>query len=385
MGIYETLYAFMAAYGSYMGDPGTHPWSQGFPRTDQLPNGPAMPTSIPINALDLRYPKAWGHPALREAIAGYYQRYYGADIAPENVMIFAGGRPALIAVLLFLDAQVRVRIASTEYTPYYDILERLQRPYDLIESGVNNGFAPESSAYIPSESEPSTLMMLSNPCNPTGITRTGAELEALVRAAESDGIGLLVDEAYEMFHSPPVSAMSYVRDIDNSNVFVVGAATKGLQSPGIRIGWAITSRENVEILGNFSSFGMGGVSHLSQLYALELLKAGRIDQAREAVAMFYDGQRARYATAFQELGLEQFSGEGGFYHWCRLPEGLTAQAFNERLFRSGAAILKGSDCDMARLGDDSPLRRFFRFSFGPLPPESFDNDIAIMKSALRSS
>jgi hypothetical protein len=43
MGIYETLYAFLAAFGRPMGDPGTHPWSQGFPRTDQLPGGPAGP------------------------------------------------------------------------------------------------------------------------------------------------------------------------------------------------------------------------------------------------------------------------------------------------------------------------------------------------------
>lgn len=30
MGIYETLYAFQNAFGTYMGEKGTHPWSQGF-------------------------------------------------------------------------------------------------------------------------------------------------------------------------------------------------------------------------------------------------------------------------------------------------------------------------------------------------------------------
>ena len=30
MGIYETLYAFRDAFGSFMGSEGTHPWSQGF-------------------------------------------------------------------------------------------------------------------------------------------------------------------------------------------------------------------------------------------------------------------------------------------------------------------------------------------------------------------
>ena len=40
MGIYETLYAFQNSYGSYMGEQGTHPWSQGFPLTTQIPGGP---------------------------------------------------------------------------------------------------------------------------------------------------------------------------------------------------------------------------------------------------------------------------------------------------------------------------------------------------------
>jgi hypothetical protein len=115
MGIYETLYAFWGTFGTSMGEPGTHPWSQGFPRTVQLPNGPAMPTSVPVVPQDLLYPKAWGLPALREVIATHDQTFYGATIAADNVMVFAGGRPAL---------------------------------------------------------------MLSNPCNPTGITRQGDDLAA---------------------------------------------------------------------------------------------------------------------------------------------------------------------------------------------------------------
>ena len=70
MGIYETLYAFQDAFGTHMGEGGTHPWSQGFPLTIQLPNGPEMPTNVHLNAEDLKYPKAWGLPELRKAIAG---------------------------------------------------------------------------------------------------------------------------------------------------------------------------------------------------------------------------------------------------------------------------------------------------------------------------
>ena len=56
--------------------------------------------------------------------------------------------------------------------------------------------------------------------------------------------------------------------------------------------------------------------------------------------------------------------------------------FNKRLFKRGAAILRGNDCDMWRPHDksayESPYGRFFRFSFGPLLPETFEGDIKIM-------
>ena len=79
MGIYETLYAFSDSFGSFMGTEGTHPWSQGFPLTTPLEKfgGPPLPSSVDVTPEDRFYPKAWGHPALREAIVDYYNSQYG--------------------------------------------------------------------------------------------------------------------------------------------------------------------------------------------------------------------------------------------------------------------------------------------------------------------
>jgi len=90
--IYETLYAFRDSFGRFMGEEGTHPWSQGFPLTTQLEGGPPLPGSVEVTWEDRFYPKAWGHPKLREAIARHYNDFYGSKITPENVMVFAGGR-----------------------------------------------------------------------------------------------------------------------------------------------------------------------------------------------------------------------------------------------------------------------------------------------------
>jgi len=382
MGIYETLYAFQDVFGTPMGDSTTHPWSQGFPLTTQLPGGPAMPESVRLDPNELKYPKAWGQPELREAIANYYNHYYDAGIDHENVMVFAGGRPSLVALLLFLQPDIHIRIASTEYTPYWDMLRLLDRAHSLVKSDEDDHFLPSIDDYLRTDGTGRDLIMLSNPCNPTGMTRSGDDLKEMVERVSYGSSGLLIDEAYELFHDPPTSALAHINDIDGSNLFVCGAATKGLQAPGIRIGWVVAAKHYIEILGNFSSFGMGGVSRPSQLYALELLQRDRTDLAHSAIPEFYSSQRDRYGEAFADMGIELYSGDGGFYHWCRLPGDLTAAEFNERLFPHGAAILKGTDCDMARLGDRSPLRQFFRFSFGPLLPDSFESDIGILQKVL---
>ena len=392
MGIYETLYAFKDSFGSFMGTEGTHPWSQGFPLTTPLEKfgGPPLPESVEVTWEDRFYPKAWGHPELREAIVEYYNSQYGSAIAPENVMVFAGGRPGIYTVMAFLKEHVKVRIGNIEWPAYLDIMEQTGTDFQIVPFNKENGFHPNNTAYFDrSDLDAKTRLMpvISNPQNPSGQTRWGEELRELIEMAEYPKNGILLDEAYEMFHSPSVSGIEYVQDLDNSNVFISGACTKGLQSPGIRIGWILASKRNIETMANYSSFGMGGVSHPSQHYAVKLLEPGRVKQARKAVEQHYNWQRERYGKAFEDMGLDVYTGNGGFYHWLELPEGMTSAELNRRLFKCGAAIICASDCDMARPHSkdpnyETPYSRFFRFSFGPLLPETFESDIQLFSEVL---
>ena len=387
MGIYETLYAFQATFGSFMGTEGTHPWSQGFPLTTPLEKfgGPELPGSVDVTFEDRFYPKAWGHPKLRNSIVDYYNSRYNSNIAPENVMIFAGGRPGIFTVMAFLKKHIKVRIGNIEWPAYLDIMTQTNSDYETVPFTKENNFHPDNVEYFSRnnlDDETAILSIISNPQNPSGQTRSGEELRELIKIAEQPGNGILLDEAYEMFHSPSVSGIEFVKDLDSSNIFLSGACTKGLQSPGIRIGWIIASKTNIEIMSNYSSFGMGGVSHPSQHYAVKLLESTRVKKARKAIEEHYSWQRERYGNAFKEMGLGVYTGNGGFYHWLELPEGMTSDELNKRLFKRGAAILCAFDCDMARPHSKdpnykTPYERFFRFSFGPLLPESFESDIEL--------
>jgi aminotransferase len=386
MGVYETLFKFADATGKYMGDPGTHPWAQGYPLTTQIPGGPDLPKSIEFESSDLKYPKATGEPPLLQAITDYYNHFYDAGISSDNVAVFAGGRPAIFATLAFLLDDTTLALEETEYTPYYDVLNVLDRKVHLIESGENNRFRPAEGDYSidPLKGTSRVMLVKSNPCNPTGVATAGDKLRSLVEQFSGENTGALIDEAYEFYCDPePESALKYIDNIDETNIFVIGAATKGLQVPGMRIGWAVASKEHIEIFRNYSSFGMGGVSRASQIYVSKLLEQQRVTQARTAISAFYTEQRKRYGDGLADLGFELYTGTGGFYHWGKLPQGLTGDEFNEMLFAHEAGILPGRLCDMARGSDGlSSLDHYARFSFGPLGPDSYDDDIRILGEVL---
>lgn len=377
MGVYETLFKFLDATGKYMGTEGTHPWAQGFPLTSPLPGGPDIPTQINFTYTDLKYPQATGEMDLLKAIRDYYNHFYGAKIETSNIAIFAGGRPGIYATLAFLHPDLRVLIEETEYTPYWDALKLLRRPYTIVPSNPENRFRPGIEEYR--KAGPG-FVVKSNPCNPTGVTWTADQIGSLVSLLQEPGWAGLIDEAYEFFHEPePESALRYIEDINDTNIFVVSAATKGLQAPGLRVGWVVASKRNIEIFRNFSSIAMGGVARPSQIAATQLLQTDRVAHARKSVCQYYGEQRRRYGDALDKLGFELYTGEGGFYHWGRLPNGLAADEFNERLFKHEAAILPGRLCHMDR---GNCLDQFMRFSFGPLKQDSFEGDVAILSACL---
>ncbi|MBT3600845.1 MAG: aminotransferase class I/II-fold pyridoxal phosphate-dependent enzyme, partial [Euryarchaeota archaeon] len=116
-----------------MGTQGTHPWSQGFPLTTPLENfdGPPLPDSVDVTWEDRFYPKAGGHPKLRDSIADYYNSQYGSEITPENIMVFAGGRPGIYTVLAFLKENVQARIGNIEWPAYLDIMEQTNTSFQI--------------------------------------------------------------------------------------------------------------------------------------------------------------------------------------------------------------------------------------------------------------
>ena len=80
-----------------------------------------------------------------------------------------------------------MRIGNVEWPAYLDILTATESNWQVVPFNKENGFHPPNSAYFDRaglNSKTAILPVVSNPSNPTGHTRAGAELEELMAMAE---------------------------------------------------------------------------------------------------------------------------------------------------------------------------------------------------------
>jgi len=175
------------------------------------------------------YPSPTAAPA-REAIA----RRFGLE--PAQVTVGNGGDELIeLCFRAFADAGDRVAFP----TPTYPLLEPLCRIHEVAPSSHPTEVFDELPVSL--GPDPAPLKFIVNPNSPTGALFDAAAVEAAVSA--SSGV-VAIDEAYVDF--APRSAVGLLSHRDN--VVLLRTFSKSYGLAGLRIGYALGSREVIEAL-----------------------------------------------------------------------------------------------------------------------------------------
>lgn len=379
--------------GYRMGDPAWSNLGQGQPEVGELPGAPPRFSELKFSITDHAYGPVEGLLEYREAVAAHYNRLYRkgkpSQYTAENVAIAPGGRAALTRLAAALD-RTRLGYFTPDYTAYEDMLNTFSRVEPVaIQLREADGFriAPgDLAARV--ERDRLSALLLSNPCNPTGVVISGEELGAWVALARTKSCTLLLDEFYSHYvfengvrksgaaksgHTGPVSAAAYVENVDEDPVVLVDGLTKCFRYPGWRSGWIVAPKPIIRTITAAGSFLDGGPSRPIQRAAIEVLKPARADQETQAVRAVFGEKQRITVSRLSELGVEfPAPPEGTFYAFgsvAGLPEPLRdGLSFMREAFKYRVLTVPGEFFDVnpgqARAGE-SPLRRFVRFSFGP--------------------
>ena len=186
------------------------------------------------------YSDSRGLVALREKIAGLYERKYGASFDPEKeILITAGSK---LAVYMAIKSTIQPGDSVIIFEPAW-VSYREQ----VLLAGGSPVFLGFEVSYRGNLEFPSTakLVILNNPNNPAGKLYTWKELERIHRACRAVGATLLVDEAYSDFVVTQEfqSALKLGAGVLQSDVIITNSLSKNLGMSGWRLGYLVASSE----------------------------------------------------------------------------------------------------------------------------------------------
>ncbi|MEE9312486.1 MAG: pyridoxal phosphate-dependent aminotransferase [Planctomycetota bacterium] len=372
--------------GFYNGHPDWCNLGQGQPEIGEMEGAPPRFDQLKMEPTDHAYGHINGTTELCEAIAAHYNRLYRqgkSQYTSANVSVASGGRLVLTRIFAALKAGA-IGYQVPDYTAYEDMFNyNMPRiTPTLIETKAEDGFSVLAATLREKVAEHDlNAYLLSNPCNPTGSVVQGDELAEYCNIARDTGCAMIFDEFYSHFMytkdgqpaNGPVSAATYVDDVDKDPILLIDGLTKSFRYPGWRVGWAVGPTDMIETLGRAASAIDGGPNQPIQRAAIEILKPERADQETTAVRNIFCAKRNLMIEKLKELGLT-FANEteGTFYVWAnisKLPAPFNnAEHFFREALKRKVMTVPGVYFDVnpgkERTGE-SPFAQWLRFSFGP--------------------
>ncbi len=289
------------------------------------------------------YPAAVGLPELREAVAGWVGRRFGATLDPDlHVIPTLGSKEAI-----FSFAQVVLDLAGGRDTvvltdPGYPVGVRGAQfagarveELPLLEK---NGFLPDLDA-VPIETWRRTALLWVNyPNNPTGVTAPLAFYERLAALAREHDFVLASDEAYSelWFEEPPASALELA---DLTNLAVFNTLSKRSSMTGYRSGFVAGDPEIIAALKQFRpNVGTAPQEFVQRASVVAWGDEEHVERARAA----YAEKRRLFLELFSRVGLRDAGGTATMYLWVATPPGETSEGLATRLLDHGVIVAPGS-------------------------------------------
>jgi N-succinyldiaminopimelate aminotransferase len=279
------------------------------------------------------YPLAEGLPELREAIAGWIARRFGARVDPgTQVVPTLGSKEAIFHMAQVVGGEV---VAVT--TPGYPVPERgaLFAGRSVLELPLraDAGFLPDLEAV---DWSAVGLLWLCYPNNPTAATAPLELYEHAAELARRHDFVLASDEAYSELYfgaSPPVSALQ-VGDL--RNVAVLNTLSKRSSMPGYRSGFVAGDPELVAALKRYRP----NVGVAPQEFVQRASVAAWGDETHvEEVRGLYRAKRDVVLPALEAAGFRHAGGDATFFLWLDAGDGEAAAA---RLLERGLVLAPGS-------------------------------------------
>ena len=265
---------------------------------------------------------------LRQAASDFVKEKYQLDYNPENeILVTIGATEALSATLTaILEEGDKVLLPAPAYPGYEPIVNLVGAEIVEIDT-TENGFVltPEMlEKAILEQGDKLKAVILNYPANPTGITYSSEQLEALAAVLRKYEIFVVCDEVYsELTYTGEnhVSLGTMLRD----QAIIINGLSKSHAMTGWRLGFIFAPANFTAQLIKSHQYLVTAANTMAQHAAVEALTTGKDDA--EPMKKEYIQRRDYIIEKMTNLGFEIIKPDGAFYIFAKIPAGYNQDSF----------------------------------------------------------
>jgi LL-diaminopimelate aminotransferase len=286
-----------------------------------------------------RYALDQGMPALRQAIARWYEQRFRVRLNPDKEILPLIGSKEGIAhfPLAFLNSGDCSLVPDPCYPPYKGgTILAGGRPY-LLPLLEKNAFLPDLKKIPLNILKKAKLLYLNYPNNPTSAIAEKDFYQAAVALCRKYGIILISDLAYSEMGYDGYSASSLL-EIDEAKEAAVEfhSLSKTYNMTGWRLGWACGNAQLVGALAKVKSNIDSGIFSAVQLAGIAALE-GPQDSLRQMRSL-YQKRRAALVEGLRALGWQVNPPPATFYAWIKIPRKMSSLDFASLLLEKADIV-----------------------------------------------
>jgi len=274
------------------------------------------------------YAGYYGTPALRKAIASYYQRRFGVELNPETeVRPLIGSKEGLANMALAFVDPGDIVLASDPGYPTYRMGAQMAggETYGMPILEENDYLVDFDK--IPADvARKATLMWLDYPNNPTGAVAPKEFLAKAIDFAREYDIVICYDNpycdlTYDGYVAPSILELPGAKDV----AVEFNSLSKTYNMAGWRVGMAVGNAQAIQALTVVKTNIDSGIFKPLQDASVVALTG---DQSWVAERnMIYQRRRDVVMEWLPRIGMSARPPKGALYVWAKVPAGTTCEAF----------------------------------------------------------
>ena len=275
-----------------------------------------------------RYPD-YEYKMFREAVAELY------NVDPASLVPLNGSAEALQLLIPVLKPKVMVSLEPTfgdhRVQTYSAGVPLVTVPYVI--RGSRYEVDPSIYCNLPGEFRAHSLILLSNPNNPTGALTPRRVLEELLSCSKDNTV-IVVDEAFSDFTGNRESLLG----LDDDRVIVLRSFTKIFSIQGLRVGFLYAgSRRMARLLDGFRQ--PWNVNSLAVEVTVKLLKWNGLRDYLRATLEIVEVERLFLEGNLKRLGFEVYESKAPF---LLVRHSMPHPHFNNKLLENGLFVRDAS-------------------------------------------